>query len=131
MMTTDLINHLISSGILTGYAYTEWRDDSTYPFNQDMQIVLIRDQSGPQDKDIGNIGVDIYLHTGKNASNSDRGVMLNTAESLSDWLNYNYKFSRFYGIRISGQKSGPYKDEQNRYFTVIRIQLLRNSGLAG
>ena len=128
-MIGSIIKYLLESGLFTGYGFTDWRDDTIIPFKDNDPAVLIRIQGGLKDKDIGNVGVDLYIHTEKNADNVKRMDLMSVTESITEWMNYNYKFGRFYGVRIIDQGAGPFKDAQNRYFTVIRIQLLRNSGI--
>ncbi len=125
-MIGDIIQYLIDSGLFDGYAYTDWRDDSSYPFEQDMPIVLIRTQGGQQDADIGIVGVDIYLHTGKNASNSDRGALINTATELDSYLANNSTFENVQYVDVVATYSGPFKDAQERYLTAHRITLKRS-----
>ncbi len=125
-MIGDIIQYLIDSGLFDGYAYTDWRDDSSYPFEQDMPIVLIRTQGGQQDADIGMVGVDIYLHTGKNASNSDRGALINTATELDSYLANNSTFENVQYVDVVSTYSGPFKDAQERYLTAHRITLKRS-----
>ncbi len=125
-MIGDIIQYLIDSGLFDGYAYTDWRDDSSYPFEQDMPIVLIRTQGGQQDADIGIVGVDIYLHTGKNASNSDRGALINTATELDSYLINNSTFENVQYVDVVSTYSGPFKDAQERYLTAHRITLKRS-----
>ena len=125
-MIGDIIQYLIDSGLFDGYAYTDWRDDSSYPFEQDMPIVLIRTQGGQQDADIGMVGVDIYLHTGKNASNSDRGALINTATELDSYLTNNSTFENVQYVDVVATYSGPFKDAQERYLTAHRITLKRS-----
>lgn len=125
-MIGDIIQYLIDSGLFAGYAYTDWRDDSSYPFKQDIPIVLIRTQGGQQDADIGMVGVDIYLHTSKNASNSDRGALINTATELDSYLANNSTFENVQYVDVISTYSGPFKDAQERYLTAHRITLRRS-----
>ncbi len=125
-MIGDIIQYLIDSGLFDGYAYTDWWDDSTYPFSQDMSIVLISIKGGRQDADIGMVGVEIQLYTGKNASNSDRGALINTATELDSYLANNSTFENVQYVDVVATYSGPFKDAQERYLTAHRITLKRS-----
>ena len=126
MMLTDLIAHLVASGELTGYAFTDWRDDLSYPFNSDTKICLIRIQGGSQDRDIGAPSVDIYLYTVKNATNADREALLNTAEAIDRYLTTATVFANVQHIDMTTSSAGAYKDGQERYFTTHRITVRRS-----
>ncbi len=125
-MISSIIEYLLESGLFTGYSFTDWRDDSSYPFVNDESIVLIRTQGGQQDADIGMVGVDIYLHTPKNADNVTRGNLLNTATQLDSNLANNSTFENVQYVDVIATYSGPFKDAQNRYFTAHRITLKRS-----
>lgn len=125
-MIGSIIEYLLESGLFTGYGFTDWRDDSNYPFVNDESVVLIRAEGGPQDADIGMVGVDIYLHTTKNADNVTRGNLLNTATQLDRYLANNSTFENVQYVDVISTYSGPFKDAQNRYFTAHRITLKRS-----
>lgn len=126
MTLTDLITHLRASNLFNGWAFTDWRDDASYPFSNDMNVCLIRIQGGNQDKDIGQVGVDIYLHTKKNATNSDRGALVTLAGSLDEYLITSTEFENVQHIEVNSSYAGPFKDGQDRYLTAHRITLRRS-----
>jgi len=123
-----LIQHLMASGLFTGYAFTDWRDDATYPFatTHTGNICLIRTQGGNQDRDIGAVNVDIYLHSVRNATNSQRGALLATAAQLDRYLTTATVFANVQHIEMPTSAAGPYKDGQERYFTAHRITIRRS-----
>lgn len=129
-MIQDLIQHLLASGIFTGWAFTDWRDDTAYPFGGTTahtgNICLIRGQGGNQDRDIGAIGVDIYLHTSKNATPAQRGALLATAAQLDRYLTTATTFANVQHIELPTASAGAYKDGQERYFTAHRITVRRS-----
>lgn len=136
-MMQELIQHLLASGLFTGYAFTDWRDDATAPFSLTVgytagsapfagNIFLVRIQGGRQDAHIGAIGVDIYLHSKANATNSDREALLATAAQLDRYLTTETVFANVQHIEMPTSSAGPYKDGQNRYFTAHRITIRRS-----
>lgn len=125
-MILELIQHLQASGLFTGYAFTDWRDDAAYPFKDNIPVCLIRIQGGRQDRDIGAPGADIYLHSPTNATNSQRGALLATAAQLDRYLTTATVFANVQHIEMPTSAAGPYKDGQNRYFTAHRITIRRS-----
>lgn len=125
-MMQELIQHLLASGLFTGYAFTDWRDDAAYPFKDNIPVCLVRIQGGRQDRDIGSPGADIYLHSPMNATNSQCGALLATAAQLDRYLTTATVFANVQHIEMPTSAAGPYKDGQNRYFTAHRITIRRS-----
>lgn len=126
-MIAQLIQHLQASGLFTGWAFTDWRDDSAYPFDQGaLKICLLRTQGGNQDRDIGTVGVDIYLHTARNAEKPQRGELATIAAQLDRYLTTETVFDNVQHIDMPTSTAGPFKDGQERYFTAHRITLRRS-----
>ena len=126
-MISQIIQHLIASNLLAGWAFTDWRDDSQYPFsNGSLNVVLIRIQGGGLDADIGQVGVDIYLHTPTNATSAQRGDLQTKAQQLDRYLTTATTFENVQHIEMPSSYAGPFKDGQERYFTAHRITLRRS-----
>ena len=126
MILQDLIQHLLASGLFTGWAFTDWRDDASYPFSGNTPVCWIRIQGGRQDRDIGAPGVDIYLHTVKNATAAQRGELLTTASQLDRYLTTATVFNNVQHIEMPTSAAGAFKDGQERYFTAHRITIRRS-----
>lgn len=126
-LVPKIINHLNASGIFTGYAFTDYRDDGAYPFKElNTPCVLVRVQGGSQDRDIGAPGVDIYVHTKAQATNSDRGALYETAAQLDRYLTTNTVFDNVQHIEMPTSSAGVYKDGQERFYTAHRITVRRS-----
>lgn len=127
-MITELIAHLQASPI-AGLPIADMRDDDRYPFNNlNITPVLLREQGGNIDRDIGAVGYDIFLHSIANATDQQRGALMSLARDLQNWLVLNGKQGRMYAINVIRGVSGPYRDGQNRYIAVINITVRRNLG---
>lgn len=133
-MITELIQHLQNSPI-AGRPLSVMRDDDLYPFkDQTLKPILIRQQPGSVDRDIGAAGYDIYIHSegGTNTSakfNVSNGEVINDATALMNWLLVNSRSGDIYGIDVTGGVGGPFRDGQNRAIASISINVRRSTAL--
>jgi hypothetical protein len=105
------------------------RDDDKAPFsNTSSTPLLVRQQTGPADKDLTRRTFDLWLFTAANPANSDIGNLFAEAKALEEWIIANHRTGRIYAIDVVSGASGPYRDGQQRQSISMSITAHRNTG---
>lgn len=128
-MIDDLIAHLQKSPE-AGTPISVWRDDDRAPFNNlSSTPMLIRQQPGSQDRDIGQANFDLWLFSEGSGTGAQSAQIKNRINALQNWLISSRDYTgNMYGVSVTNATSGPMKDGQGRWSYMISIQVFRGLG---
>lgn len=113
-MINEIFDYLAISPV-SGRPMAHQRDDDKYPFNDlSSTPVLVRQMTGPADRDISRRTFDLWIFTQANPSNSEVGALFDLGLNLERYIVANYKAHPIYYLDVVSGANGPYRDGQNR-----------------